>query len=138
MDRDVALDLLEGLHKAQTVFHSGGSEDDLRRLLDERVVWRVPGHNAIAGTYSGIDEVLRYFARRRELADGTFRMQRRDVLTGDGDVIAALTDGVAQIGGEERRWSTVGLHRFRNRKLVECRLLPLDADKFDRIWSGDF
>ena len=64
-------------------------------------------------------------------------MERRDVLTGDGDVaIAALTDGLASIGGEECRWSTVGLYRFENRKLVECTLLPLDSDEFDRIWSG--
>ncbi len=136
MQRDLAIDLLDALHAAQTAFHSGGSADELRALLDQRVVWRVPGDNAIAGTHTGIDEVIDYFARRRELAAGTFRMERRDVLTGDGDVIAALTDGLASIGGEECRWSTVGLYRFRNRKLVECTLLPLDSDEFDRIWSG--
>ena len=63
-------------------------------------------------------------------------MERRDVLTGDGDVIAALTDGLASIGGEECRWSTVGLYRFRDRKLVECTLLPLDSYELNRIWSG--
>jgi ketosteroid isomerase-like protein len=136
MDRDLALDLLDGLHAAQTAFHSGGSGDDLRARLDEGVLWRVPGDNAIAGTYSGIDQVMEYFARRRELAAGTFRMERRDILTGDGDVVAALTDGIARIGGEERRWSTVGLYRFRGRLLAECWLLPLDADQFDQVWSG--
>jgi|SRR5512132_1786085 ketosteroid isomerase-like protein len=136
MDRDLAVDLLDRLHIAQTAFHSGGRGDDLRALLDEEVLWQVPGDNAIAGAYSGIDEVMAYFARRRELAGGTFRMHRRDVLTGDGDWVAALTDGSARIAGEERRWSTVGLYRFRRRLLGECRLLPLDADQFDRIWSG--
>ena len=135
MDRDLAVELLDRLHAAQTAFHSGGGEDDLRAMLDEEVVWRVPGDNAIAGTYSGIDEVMQYFARRREQAGGTFRMHRRDVLTGDGDWVAALTDGTARIGGEELSWSTVGLYRFRNRMLVECRLLSLDAEEFDRIWS---
>jgi ketosteroid isomerase-like protein len=78
MKRDLALTLLDRLHDAQTAFHSGGSADELRAQLDERVVWRVPGDNAIAGTYSGIDEVLAYFERRRELAAGTFRMERRE------------------------------------------------------------
>jgi ketosteroid isomerase-like protein len=135
MDRNLAIGLLGRLHAAQSAFHSGGNGEELRAQLDERVLWRVPGDNAIAGTYSGIDEVMEYFGRRRELAAGTFRMKRRDVLTGDGDVIAALTDGVARIRGEERRWSTVGLYRFRQGRLVECTLLPLDADEFDRIWS---
>ncbi len=135
MDRDLAVELLDRLHAAQTDFHCGGSGDDLRAMLDEEIVWRVPGDNAIAGTYSGIGEVMRYFTRRRALAEGTFRMHRRDVLTGDGDWIAALTDGLVRIGGEDRLWSTVGLYRFRDRTLVECRLLPLDAGAFDRIWS---
>ena len=135
MDRDLAVDLLDRLHVAQTIFHSGGSAAALRALLDERVTWQVPGDNAIADTYSGIDAVIRYFTRRRELADGTFRMHRRDVLSGDRDWVAALTDGTARLGGDNRRWSTVGLYRFQAGKLIECRLLPLDADEFDRIWS---
>jgi ketosteroid isomerase-like protein len=136
MNRALALGLLEELHDAQTEFHAGGKGEELRTLLAADIVWRVPGENAIAGTYRGIDEVMEYFSRRRALAAGTFRMTRRDVLTGDGDVIAALTDGIVWIADEERRWSTVGLYRFHNRKLAECRLLPLDAEAFDRIWSG--
>jgi hypothetical protein len=58
------------------------------------------------------------------------------VLTGDGDTIASLTDGVATLRGRAHRWSTVGLYRFRNQMLVECTLLPLDSDEFDRIWSA--
>ena len=108
----------------------------MRAFLAPDIVWRIPGQNAIAGTYRGIDEVMEYFGRRRALAAGTFRMTRRDVLTGDGDAVAALTDGFARIGGEDHRWSTLGLYRFRKDKLVECDLLPLDADKFDRIWAG--
>jgi uncharacterized protein len=136
MNRDPALDLLDRLHEAQTEFHSGGTGQKLRALLAPDIVWRIPGQNAIAGTYRGIDEVMEYFGRRRALAAGTFRMTRRDVLTGDGDAVAALTDGFARIGGEDHHWSTLGLYRFRKGKLVECDLLPLDADEFDRIWAG--
>ena len=104
-------------------------------MLTPDVTWTVPGDNAIAGTYRGIDEVLAYFHRRREIAGRTFRMQRLDVLAGEGSRVAALTDGVAVIGGVERRWSTVGLYEVDGGRIAACWLLPLDAREFDEIWS---
>jgi ketosteroid isomerase-like protein len=134
MERAAAVDRLSRLHAAQGVFYAGGPADDLRELLAPDVVWHVPGTNAIAGVYEGIDAVLAYFARRRDIADRTFRMHPGDVLTGDGDHVAVLTDGSAVIGGEERRWSTVGLYRFRGDRIAACWLLPLDPAAFDEIW----
>ena len=97
----------------------------------------VPGSNVIAGTYRGIDEVLRYCGRRRALADGTSRMHRGDVLVGDSRRIAALTDGTATIGGHERRWSTVGLYEIDElHRIAACWLLALDQAAFDEIRSG--
>src|ERR671919_3131463 len=113
MNRAVALGQLRRLHAAQGAFYAGEPADDLRALLTDDIVWTVPGMNAIAGVYEGIDAVLAYFARRRDLADRSFRMHPGDVLTGDGDVVAVLTDGTATIAGRERRWSTVGVYRFR-------------------------
>jgi hypothetical protein len=60
----------------------------------------------------------------------------RDLLTGDGDHLAALTDGAATIAGAERRWSTVGLYRVRAERIAACWLLPLDPAAFDEIWAG--
>lgn len=96
----------------------------------------MPGENVIAGDYQGIDAVMAYFARRRDLAQQTFRMHPGEVLTGDGDHVAVLTDGTAIIAGHERRWSTVGLYRLRGDRVAACWLLPLDADAFDAAWSG--
>lgn len=94
------------------------------------------GENAIAGDYSGIDAVLEYMARRRDLADRTFRMHPGEVLTGDGDHVAVLTDGTAVVSGVERRWSTVGLYRLSIERIAACWLLPLDPVAFDEIWAG--
>src|SRR5215213_5805567 len=112
MERAAALAQLRRLHAAQGAFYAGEPADELRALLTDDIVWTVPGTNAIAGVYEGIDAVLDYFARRRDLADRTFRMHPGDVLTGEGDAVAVLTDGTATIGGRERRWSTVGLYRL--------------------------
>jgi ketosteroid isomerase-like protein len=136
MDRDEARRVLARLHEAQGAFYAGGPPEPLRALLADDVAWVVPGRNAIAGEYRGIDEVMAYFAQRRELATGTFRMHPGDLLAGDGDHVAVLTDGTATIGGVERRWSTVGLYRLHLGRVAACWLLPLDQGAFDAIWSG--
>jgi ketosteroid isomerase-like protein len=136
MDREEARRILASLHEAQGAFYAGGPDGPLRALLADDIVWVVPGTNAIAGEYRGVDEVMAYFARRRDLASRTFRMRPGDLLTGDGDRVAVLTDGTATIGGVERRWSTVGLYRLRGRRVAACWLLPLDQAAFDAIWSG--
>lgn len=135
MNRDAAIDLLDRLHAAQNAFYAGGSGAALEPLLAPGITWAIPGESRIAGTYRGRAEVLDYFRRRRDLADRTFRMTRRDVLVGDGDRLAALTDGLATIRGVERRWSTVGLYEVRDRHVTACWLLPLDPRAFDAIWS---
>ncbi len=136
MNRDRAIALLDRLHEAQNAFYGGRSGAPLEDLLGCTVVWTVPGASPIAGTYRGVDAVFGYFRRRRDLADRTFLMHRRDVLVGEGRRIAALTDGSATIAGVEHRWSTVGLYDVTEWQIRACWLLPLDQAAFDAIWSG--
>jgi ketosteroid isomerase-like protein len=135
MNRAGAIHLLDQLHRAQNHFYAGGSCARLRQLLTPAVTWTVPGENRIAGTYRGLEHVLEYFRRRRDLADCTFQMQRRDVLVGDGDRLAALTDGLVTIRGVQHGWTTVGLYDVTDGQVAACWLLPLDQRAFDAIWS---
>ncbi len=135
MNRDTAIGLLDRLHKAQNEFYAGGSEAALQPLLAANITWTVPGENRIAGTYRGLEEVLGYFRRRRDLADHTLQLKRRDVLVGDEDRVAALVDGFATIGSVEHRWSTVGLYDVVDRQIAACWLLALDQPAFDAIWA---
>jgi ketosteroid isomerase-like protein len=127
--------VLDRLHAAQGAFYAGGDDAPLRAVLTDDVEWHVPGANAIAGDYHGLAAVLDYMARRRDLADRTFRMHPGEVLRGDGEHVAVLTDGTAVLGGVEHRWSTVGLYRLRGDQVAACWLLPLDARAFDAVWS---
>jgi ketosteroid isomerase-like protein len=136
MNRDAAIGLLDRLHAAQNEFYAGGSGAALEQLLASNITWTVPGENSIAGAYHGREQVLEYMRRRRDLAARTFQMQRRDVLVGDSDRIAALTDGLATIGGGQRRWSSVGLYDVIDGHIAACWLLPLDQRAFDTIWSA--
>lgn len=136
MERAHAAELLGRLHRAQGRFYAGIGGDELRELLSERVTWSVPGDNAIAGYYEGIDAVMDYFRRRRDLARRSLRLFRGELLTGEGDMVAAVMEGSATLGGREQRWSTVGLYRLDVHRVHACWLLPLDQAAFDRIWAA--
>ena len=136
MDPHHAQAVLQRLHAAQGDFYAGGPEEPLRAVLTDDIAWHVPGDNAIAGTYEGAEAVMAYFARRRDLAGRSFRMHPGDVLTGDGERVAVLTDGTATIDGQPHHWSTVGLYRLRGDRVAACWLLPLDPVAFDRIWAA--
>src|SRR5215204_3673259 len=84
MERDTAIEILDRLHSAQNEFYAGGSGAMLKKLLTADISWKVPGNNRIAGTYRGLEEVFGYFRRRRDLADQSLQMIRRDVLVGTG------------------------------------------------------
>jgi uncharacterized protein len=135
MDRAVAQEILDQLHAAQNAMYAGGDIALVRALLTEDIEWHVPGENAIAGTYQGIDEVVDYFRRRRALAANTLRLHPGELLVGDREHLAVLTDGTAVLNGRNWRWSTVGLYRITNRRISACWLLPLDPAAFDRAWS---
>ena len=136
MDRAVATEVLRRLHAAQGELYAGGSADTVRSVLTGDIEWHVPGRNAIAGDYFGIEAVIDYFVRRRDLAGGTFRMHPGELMVGSGDHVGVLTDGSAVIAGTAHEWSTLGLYRIRGLQIAACWLLPLHPDTFDAIWTG--
>jgi acyl-CoA thioesterase FadM/ketosteroid isomerase-like protein len=135
MEHERAAALLARLHQTQGELYAGGDDAAVREVLTSDVVWHVPGDNAIAGNYRGIDQVLAYFRHRRDLAESTFTMTPRELLGGPGDHVAALTDGTAIIDGRRHTWSTIGLYRITQERIAECWLLPLDPEAFDAIWA---
>jgi predicted kinase/ketosteroid isomerase-like protein len=136
MDRAIAKAILGRLHAAQNAMYAGGDPDPVSSLLAGDVEWHVPGESAIAGVYRGIDEVVAYFQRRREIAGNTLRLRPGELLGGEGEHVAVLTDGSAVLAGTEHRWSTVGLYRIQRGLIAACWLLPLDQEAFDRAWSS--
>ena len=96
MDRPVAQSILERLHAAQNDMYAGGDIRPVRALLTDDVEWHVPGANAIAGAYRGIDEVVSGMKGAFQLDDQviTFRSLSFSVpgaavdLTGRYDMVA--------------------------------------------------
>jgi uncharacterized protein len=126
--------LVRLFHQRQNRFYAGGEQAPVAAMLTDDVTWHVPGHNAIAGEYRGRDEVLRYFARRRELADATFRIDVRGALADDERAVILATSEV-ESGGKTLSWGTVSIFRVADGRIAECWVLPHDQHSFDQIWS---
>jgi ketosteroid isomerase-like protein len=126
--------LVAELHECQRHMYGGGSVDAVVELLAEDIVWHVPGASPIAGDHRGVSEVVAYFEKRRRLADSTMRVYPGEVMT-VGDAVAQFVEGRATLGGEEVSWQTIGIYRVDSGRIREVWLVPLDLDRFDRIWS---
>lgn len=125
---------LNRFYVEQARYYSGGEIEPLGKRLTEDVAWHVPGQNAIAGTHRGKPAVQRYFAKRRELSNGSFRVRPGKILS-SGELLVQFADGEVQIGGELFSWETVGVFRVRGSRVAECWLIPVDQAQFDRLWS---
>jgi hypothetical protein len=79
--------------------------------------------------------VVDYFERRRRLAGATMRMRPGELIR-DGDAVAQFVAGSAVIDGEHVSWRTIGVYRVDGSLIREVWLVPLDLDRFDRIWSA--
>lgn len=127
--------LLRDFHDAQNRFYAGADQDPAAALLTEDVTWHVPGRSAIAGEHRGRSEVLRHFARRRELARHTFRIEVRGVLA-DGERGVVFAEASILLRGQRRGWETVAVFRVVDAKIAECWVYPGDQYAFDEIWSA--
>ncbi len=130
-----AAQIVDSFYAIQRRFYAGEPvERELAKLLAPDAAWHVPGRNVIAGDYRGRDEVLAYFRRRRDLADRSFVVTPRGTLA-DATRVVHFADGEAVLGGERRRWRTVGIFEVAQRLISECWLVPFDQHAFDEIWA---
>ena len=122
-------------YDAQARVYAGSAPaDSLMDVLDEGVVWHVPGTSAIAGEHRGIEAVLEYFDTRRRMTDSTFRVTVHGAAVIAGRVVQ-LAGGHGLRDGREVTWETVGVFRVVDGRIAECWLVPFDQAVFDEIWS---
>ena len=103
-------------------------------MLTDDVAWHVPGRSEIANEHRGREEVLRHFARRRELTNATFRITVHGVLADDQRAVI-LASGECTRHGRRDRWRTVSVFRLEADLIAECWVMPYDQALFDRIWE---
>jgi ketosteroid isomerase-like protein len=128
--------LIADLHQREAEMYAGGPMGPVADLLDDDVVWHLPGASPIAGEYRGWDAVFRHLAACRELARETLRMRPEEVVAASPDVVIQLVAGEVTLAGEAIGWGTVGLYRVECGRVREARFVPFDLERFDLTWTA--
>ena len=103
-------------------------------LLDEDIVWRIPGRNQIAGTYPGRDATLAVLRRTAELSGGTYRAELHWVVA-DEEHVVAVYGASGRRGDRTLEIDQALVVRVADGRWVEVDAVPFDQHAFDEFWS---
>ena len=112
-----------------------GDMGALGDLIDDDVVWHVPGNNPLAGEIHGRDALFRWFERLHQVTEGTFTLEEHDVLAND-DHVVALSGMSATRDGKRVSVNVVSVFHFRNGRQHERWFHPSDFASWDRMLAG--
>jgi len=104
----------------------------LRSLIDEDVVWHVPGQHAMAGEIRGLEDLVAWLVRLRALG---FTLREHDVF-GNDEHVCALSYMGAQRPGVDVEVRVVSVFHFRRGKQVERWLYPDNMAAWEAIFTG--
>lgn len=107
----------------------------LAGLIDDEVVWHVPGTTPLAGEVVGRDALFDWFDRLREVTDGTFTLKEHDVL-GTDDHVVALSEASAVRDGSRVSVNVVIVMHFRDGRQQERWFHPSDLAAWDAVFGG--
>ena len=79
-----------------------GDREALAALIDEDVVWHIPGSGPLAGDIQGREALFRFFDRLLEVTEGTFMIKEHDILGSDEHVVALSSWSAVREGPRER------------------------------------
>jgi ketosteroid isomerase-like protein len=104
----------------------------LRSLIDEDIVWHVPGRHAMAGEIRGLDDLIAWLAQLRALG---FTLREHDVF-GSDEHVCALSYMGARRPGVDVEVPVTSVFHYRAGRQIERWLYPADMVAWDTIFSG--
>jgi uncharacterized protein len=123
----------ELVRKGYEAFGSGDMQT-LGQLFAEDVVWNTPGHNPLAGTRKGQQEVFQQFAQIAELTEGSFSLEPHDLLANDEHAVALVT-ARGKRGDKTIEDHQVHVFHIEDGKVKEFWGHPTDQKAVDEFWS---
>jgi ketosteroid isomerase-like protein len=125
---------------------ASGDEERIRQYWAEDMVWLVPGHNQLSGTYHGLDEFIGFMGQVGGLSGGSFNMTRTAPVMIGEDYSADVTNNVgyrAGVGNEgavpyqKLEIDVVHVLRWRDGKVIEGRgaIFGDGTTQYDQFWS---
>ena len=112
-----------------------GDREALAALIDEDVVWHIPGSGPMAGDIHGREALFRFFDRLRDMTEGTFMIKEHDVL-GTDDHVVALSNWSVVREGIPLSVDVVGVFHFRDGRQQERWNHASDMAALDRVLGG--
>ncbi|MGH3071127.1 MAG: nuclear transport factor 2 family protein [Gaiellaceae bacterium] len=111
-----------------------GDVTALLALFAPDAVWHVPGENAMAGDYRGMDEIGSFLRRTRELTNGTYQVELLWAVADDEHLVT-----VYRARGE-REGRTLDIEqalfiRVEDDRWTEIWAQPLDQAAFNAFWT---
>jgi uncharacterized protein len=141
MVSEPTLDQVEGAYSAL----ASGDKDRIAEYYHESLQWLVPGNHPLAGRYCSRDEFLHMMEYAGELTGGTFAMERKVTMLGDGfssDMCrntALRTGAAADSCSPYDRLDVEVFHllRWQDGRIIEGRdgLFGDSATAFSQFWS---
>ena len=101
-------------------------------LVNDDVVWHIPGNNTLAGDLVGRDAVVAFLA---EVVSRGFWLREHDVF-GNDEHVCALSDMGARRPGVDVETRVVSVFHYRDGRQAERWFYPDDRDAWDRIFDG--
>ena len=113
---------------------AGGDTEAVLSLLDENIVWHVPGRSAVAGDYHGPQGVMEFFGKLMEVSGGSFRLEIHDLM-GTDDHVVALIKATSERGGTTRTFDTAHVWHVADGKATEFWALSANPYEDDEFFS---
>jgi len=117
--------------KTAELFRSGDRKA-LQELIDEEVVWHVPGDHQMAGDIRGRTALFEWFGK---LGDLGFRLSEHDVFASD-EHVCALSIMSAERPGLRAETRVVSIFHYRNGRQLERWFYPEDRSEWNRIFGA--
>jgi uncharacterized protein len=117
-------------------YEAFGSGDiaKLDEFFADDIVWHAPGHNELAGTFRGKNEVFANLQNVGEMTAGTFKLDIHALMADDEHAVALLSVS-AERQGKTLNDNTVQVWHIKDGKATESWLHPGDAYASDEFWS---
>ena len=106
----------------------------LRELFADDAVWNVGGSSAVAGTYRGRREIIRFLGTLPRLTDGTYASRLVDVLASETRA-AVLYRATGEREGRTLDIDQLLLFTVGEGVVTEVLALPSDQAAFDAFWA---
>jgi uncharacterized protein len=112
-----------------------GDVTALLGLFAPDAVWHVPGSNAMAGEYRGLEEIGAFLRRTAELTNGTYHVDLLWAVADDERLVALYRARGERADGRALDIEQALFIRVEDGRWTEIRAQPLDGAAFDAFWS---